>query len=184
MNIFDAIENGDFYQVRACLKAGEDVNQIGRGGLTPLMQACCSGNPDLVRMLIKDYNADVNMVNSKGYSPLLWSSMLGELVVASILIREFGADVNKASTDGTTPIIIATRLNCIHIIHLLIAAGADLDACDFCGKTAYDIALEKENDAMVALLQPPELNNLEGDLPFAETLECVGAYITFIYDLL
>jgi ankyrin repeat protein len=141
MNIFAAIENEDFYQAIVCLEAGEDVNQIGVGGLTPLMQACCTGNSDMVRMLIEEFGADANFINSRGYSPLLWSSMFGEAGIADILINEFGADVNNTSPDGMTPLIMATRVNCTPIVKLLIEAGANLDASDFRGKTAFEIAL-------------------------------------------
>ncbi len=92
--------------------------------------------------------------------------------------------MNNTSPDGMTPLIMATRVNCTPIVKLLIEAGANLDASDFRGKTAFEIALEKENADIAELLHPKQLNDPENNLPFAEALECLGSYITFIYNIL
>lgn len=183
MNIFEAIEQGDFDQVRFCLEAGEDINQISKGEITPLMQACCTGNIDMVRMLIEDYSADVNFVNAKGYSPLLWICLFGDIDIACLLI-DLGADVNKSSIDNITPLIMAVRLNHIDLTELLIESGADLDFYDPFGKKAYDIALEKEYYDVMELLHPAEFNNPEDKDFFDYTVEYLGKYLVSLYGLL
>ncbi len=71
----------------------------------------------------------------------------------SEVLLELGADPNEASNDGTTPLMAAASNGFPDAVKALIAAGADLDACDGHGRTAlhHAIAWRDERSARTIL---------------------------------
>lgn len=54
-DIFSLVQSGQVEKVREALRADPKlVNATGRTGLTPILLAVSSGNPDMVRLLIEN----------------------------------------------------------------------------------------------------------------------------------
>ena len=53
MTLFEAIAHGDFAAVESVLSSTIDVNQLGREGRTPLIEAAALGRLDVVRLLLQ-----------------------------------------------------------------------------------------------------------------------------------
>lgn len=83
-------------------------------------------------------------------TPLAAAIMKGDTEAVKKFI-EYGADVNELS-NGATPLMIAARFNKADIIRILLSSGAEKNAKDFKGFTAYDHAkAAKSTEAMDAL---------------------------------
>ena len=74
--------------------------------------------------------------------------------VVKFLIEEHGADPNMKEYDHMyEPIIQAAHSEKLDIIKILVRNGADTTVKDMNGKTAYEIAMEKNNTEMSDFLQ-------------------------------
>ncbi len=127
------------------------VHQRGWIGDTPLHWPAHNGHVEIVEMLL-DAGADINAdeIGWAGGKPLHWASEHEPSTVKVLLDR--GADVSarniKQGSDfeGFTPLMMnaSQKNDCAEATELLIVAGADIAATDPNGRTALDIALEKE----------------------------------------
>jgi len=52
------------------------------------------------------------------------------------LLMRHGAELNVQDVDGQTPLHVASRFSHIHVVHLLVAGGADCAAVDHQGRCA------------------------------------------------
>jgi ankyrin repeat protein len=135
------------------------VHQRGWIGDTPLHWSCHNGHAEIVKLLL-DAGADIEAdeINCYGGKPLHWASEHEPHIVKILLER--GADVNsrneKVGSDlcGVTPLLMNASMkdDCAEATSLLIAGGADKSATHN-GKTAVDIAREKGNVKILAVLE-------------------------------
>ncbi len=70
--INSSAEEGDITSVRNFVNDGIDVNKKDENGVTPLMMAVKSNNPELVSYLIEK-GADVNAKDKDGYTPIMYT---------------------------------------------------------------------------------------------------------------
>lgn len=107
---------------------------------------------DLVAMLL-EAGADVNARTAHGATPL---HRVGEAAwhihMADRLLRG-GADVNAVDQLGKTPLHYAAANGSMELVKYLVHVGACIDVKDKKEATALDIALEKEKQDCVNLLQ-------------------------------
>ena len=156
-----AVQSGQVEVLKYLLSVGADPDCKGGWGQMPLTLAAdlpAEVSLEAAKALI-DGGADVNA----GWG---WRTHLGEFVTmgklegASLLIRH-GADVNRKTERGQTtlqamiypPSWEERYGDPIDGIEFLLSHGADINALSDDGKTALDIAIEKENDAVAALLR-------------------------------
>ena len=97
----------------------------------------------------------VNSQDASGYTPLLYAARrLGGEEVCSVLLKR-GADVNAATRGfGQTPLHRAVSVGSVEIVALLLQYGAERSVKDSRGKTAYDVAVERSDVRLQALLGP------------------------------
>jgi ankyrin repeat protein len=105
--------------------------------------AAAEGNDlEQVKVLLQK-GSPINEVNKTdfGFTPLIVAIYHDNEGVANFLI-DSGADVNIPSTDGATPLMWATRLGdtAFPLVTNLLAHGANANAKDKTGSTAYDYA--------------------------------------------
>jgi ankyrin repeat protein len=114
---------GDGASVARLISAGADVNALGAGGRTPLMQAV-----DEPRASFDQEHAEVV-----------------QLLLAA------GASVGASDNDGWTALHLGTRAGPRAVV-ILLGAGADANAKGADGSTPLHCAVEYGNSAAVAVL--------------------------------
>lgn len=171
---------GDVRIVKALIAKGANVNAADVHGRTALMEVAASGNVDVV-MLLLDAGADVNaqlhhgmvlpesasnshthIVFNEG-TALHESAGNGHSDIVNALLAK-GARPNVTNELGQTPLMLACRCSSVwkacpwrpDIVRLLIAAGADMNAKDYRGKTALSFVsggIRAENEEIKQLLK-------------------------------
>src|SRR5262249_53605938 len=120
----DAIKRGDVQDVRNLLDQGTDVDVRDRHGQTALMLAAHAGHRDVVEALIA-HGANLNTTAKYGLSALMLALIAGHTQVARLL-ADAGTDLSLRGTG----------------------------APGFAGKTAYDLAIERDMRELSAALKP------------------------------
>ena len=127
----------------ALLNAGADVNARDVKGASALNYAALYCREAATSLLIS-HQASPNQSDDTGYSPLMMaSSACPDGRVAALLIRA-GANVNATSKAGESPITTAAFAGNEIVVMELVASGADLDAKNDEGQTAFDLAKGRE----------------------------------------
>lgn len=128
--------------VKALIAAGADINyqNFTKGaGLTPLMRACFDGQDEAVDLLL-GAGARANLKDAEGRTALHMASHFDGLCstprIVPKLLQVEGIDVNAATNEGYT--VLMANFGQPENIYLLLAAGADMEAEDNEGQTAYD----------------------------------------------
>ena len=119
-----AATHGDVESARRLLQSGADIDSRDRYGQTALMQAAHHGHEALVELLIEN-GADLNVTAKYGLSALMLAVVAGHAEIARRLAR--------AGADRT-----------------IRGSGAP----GFAGKTAYDLAVARDMEALCEELHP------------------------------
>ena len=146
--------SGDHLEIsRILLAFNAEVNSSDDHGCTPLHHASTYGTLDAVQLLL-DHNADLYVCNSDGDTPLHCAAFGGQLEVARFLLK-LNVDVNSRNENGSTPLHLALAgfgEGNPDIVWLLLDHGADVQARNFSGETASDVARAQKQQEIVQLL--------------------------------
>jgi hypothetical protein len=129
-----------------------DAPEAG-SGLTPLMTAARAGHVAVVERLLAR-GADVN-ASAHGHGTALAIAAWNNRPRVVRVLLAAGADPNIGTVFGHTPLMFAAR-NCadeIESLNLLLEGGADVDARDARGETAFTFAAASGNRHTVRHLQ-------------------------------
>ncbi|MFK7897781.1 MAG: ankyrin repeat domain-containing protein [Myxococcota bacterium] len=143
-----AAKKGRAEKVAELIAAGDDVDERGRGGNTPLYFAALKGHAGVARLLL-DAGADVDVDNDFGSTPMHVASRGGHVEVIRVL-AEYGADLDARNLTGgsasglrggadnallqtsvlksSTPLEKAARAGEFEAVKVLIELGATLPA--------------------------------------------------------
>lgn len=162
-----AAYDGDPNACERLIKSGAAIDATDKIGITALGFAIYQQRPGVVRKLI-DLGANVNHADDEGRTPLIYtalapfgkgwyaqSTMAARNEIAKLLL-EHGAKVNHAQKHGDTALHWAVSDRNPELIHMLIAAGADVNAKTSKGYTPMDMAkfpAYAPNDAVIAAMQ-------------------------------
>ena len=138
---------------RKLLDRNADVNACNHHGSTPLLLASEAGNNDIVQLLL-DHNADVYARDGDGDTALHCAALGGSLEVSRILLK-LNLEVNPRNNDGSTPLHRVSegrRKGNPDVVQLLLDYGADVQARNLRGKTASELARDREEHNIVQLL--------------------------------
>ena len=151
-----AAHNGLLELVRTLLDRNADVNSQSDHGSTPLLLASELGHPDVVQLLL-DHNANLYLPDFDGDTPLHCAAIGGQLEVAQLLLK-LNVEVNSRNAKGSTPLHLASvgswslLKGSAVVVQLLLDYGADVQARDFHGRTASEVARGPEQQEIVQLL--------------------------------
>jgi ankyrin repeat protein len=155
-------ENDNPALVRALIAAGVNRNARDRNGATPLHYCASSGYEDSLRALIQaGAGADVDVVDHDGLTPLHYACGSIKHNCAFVLLAA-GADVCARDCNGQTAGHFASELVGVTLspdtLHLLVAAGTDLDEVDLQGvsvrqMSTLDVPLSPTADERLAMLE-------------------------------
>jgi len=147
-----AVVKGDLDQVSKAIAAGADVNAKDREDFTVLHLALIQGNEELAALLIAN-GADTKAKMTNGIMPLHFAAMKGCRLMAEFLIDD-GSDVNAQDQTQGTPLHYAVYFSGdVEIVKLLIAKGADINAKNPRGQTAFEVARQKGQTELLDLLK-------------------------------
>merc|ERR1711990_357988 len=149
--IFQEIGNGNVAKVKDLISNGQDINQRGSGGQTPLMNAVLSGQTEVVKALL-ELGADHKIPEKDGYTPMHGAGFQGRAEIAKILIAH-GLDASDRHNDGYTPIHRACwgrEARHTETVRAFIDAGVDPNEANSQGKTCSDMT---QNDGTRKLLK-------------------------------
>lgn len=153
--LFLSVDSGSDETVLMLLNSGANVNWKDSLGRTALSRASLVASENIVNILI-NFGADVNNSDVYGYTPVYIASMNNRFEVVNLLTKS-NADVNQAlNHDGKAPIHIAALNENLEIAQILIDSGADITLRTHQGKSALDIATEKQNREMIELFYAAE----------------------------
>ena len=134
------------------LDAGADPDAVNRNGSTPLALACASASTAVVARLL-DAGADPHLAPT-GEPPILTCARTGR-VAAVRALHARGADIDALDAwRGQTSLMWAAAENHVPIMHMLLEAGAAVDASSTGGFTALMFAVRQDaRDALQLLLE-------------------------------
>jgi ankyrin repeat protein/Tfp pilus assembly protein PilF len=115
------------------LDAGASLVAVADDGDTPLASAACSGQIDIVELLLVR-GAPWTPPGAK-FTPLYHAAAQGDVAMAAMLLDR-GAAIDEPIWTGTTPLAAAARAGAPPMVELLLRRGASVDHRDRRGRTA------------------------------------------------
>ena len=137
--------NGHLDICRILLNRNAEVNSRNHHGSTPLLLASEHGAPELVELFL-DHNADPHARDGDGDTLLHCAAIAGRIEVVQLLLErnaDLNADVNSQNNEGSTPLHLASAgygEGNPGIVRLLLDHGADSQARNLSGETAFEVA--------------------------------------------
>ena len=156
LDVFEAATVGDARRVAALVDADRALaDAMARDGFTPLGLAAFFKRRDVVKALL-DRGATPSVASrDQAFTPL-HSAVATDAGASDTdivrLLLEAGADPNARSREGGTPLHTAAFTGDRESAELLLAYGADPSATDAKGRSALDLARDRHNIEVAALL--------------------------------
>ena len=143
----DVIRRGNHADVEYFLDEGADIEVMDSDG-TPLHVAIIV-NDQVCCKLLMDRKANIEACDTYGRTPLLLAYELNNEKMCKLLLSH-EANVNVCTKDGRS-VLHLTNYN-IHIVKMLLAAGARTDVKDKEGRTPREVAQRNSTPEVVSLL--------------------------------
>lgn len=152
-----AARQGDSATIQALLDHGVDINvQDPHTRQTALLLAVQRGQVETVDMLLEN-GANPNIKGPRGYTPLIEAATKGDVESAELLLQH-GADPNATEDQSHwTALMMAAVRTDAAMVKLLVNYGADVNITDPKGKTAIDIAYQRnDKETITAIKAEPQ----------------------------
>lgn len=177
-----ASSQGHLKAVYLLIARGAEVNIPDGNGTTPLIAAATNGHDKVVQLLLKngaqldtrDRNSNSAFRNAVFFrysdtvaalleyqssipadeqaEGLLTAAALGYTEILELMVKA-KLDINQPGVRNRTAIMAAIEFDQAEVVKYLLAKGADLSVTDQDQNTALDIAREKGNQEILALLE-------------------------------
>uniref|UniRef100_A0A158P6R0 ANK_REP_REGION domain-containing protein n=1 Tax=Angiostrongylus cantonensis TaxID=6313 RepID=A0A158P6R0_ANGCA len=146
-----AARSNNVQAVRTLAVDAEVIDETDNEGWSALLNAAHKGHTEVAKILLEN-GAAVDLPDLMGWSPLMWAVYKCHAEVVDLLLN-YGAHVNLIDEeDGLTPLIVAAGRGFTDIVEKLLAADAQVNACDKFGSTALIWAARKGHLPIVQML--------------------------------
>ncbi|VDM52189.1 unnamed protein product [Angiostrongylus costaricensis] len=146
-----AARSNNVQAVRVLAVDAEVIDETDNEGWSALLNAAHKGHAEVAKILLEN-GAAVDLPDLMGWSPLMWAVYKCHAEVVDILLS-YGVHVNLIDEeDGLTPLIVAAGRGFTDIVEKLLAADAQVNACDKFGSTALIWAARKGHLPIVQML--------------------------------
>jgi len=153
LQLHDAAAVGNLARIQELLAGpSSNPNAFSPDGFPVVALAAVFGHLEVVRYLASR-GADINIVstNGTGYTALTGAVASGHAAIVEWLLQQ-GANCNYRYAAGYSPLLTAAANGHLEIVKLLIAHGADRHASTNDGKTAIELATERNHPEVAAYL--------------------------------
>jgi len=152
--LFSAAAVGDALRVGSILELDYAAAQVFAGdGFSALQLACYFAQPACARLLV-ERGANIEAVSKNGMElRALHAAAAGRNLECVELLLEHGADANSPQHGGWTALHAAVGIPDLRMVALLLAHGADPRLPNDFGQSPLELAREKNDPAMLRLLQ-------------------------------
>lgn len=153
-----AIKQNNLNAFRMLIRGHANVNKTDLNGKTPLMYAALNNNHKMINSLL-NADADLNAKDENGQSVIDLMRQAGNESLCNyfecrLLLQELsfsGPDI--FIQDGHTPLTWAIEHQKTALVRTLIEIGAQIDLKDKNGRTALNLAYEKNDTILIDMLQ-------------------------------
>ena len=147
------LQKNDYIGAKQLIKAGEDINDTTEAGESVLAYALKSRcDNDMLDLLI-DNGADLLYQDQEGVQIFDFAITYNNIYIIKRLITQ-GKDVNDITRkSGFTPLMGAVCYGRKEVVELLLAAGADINATERKGMSAFDFAKKMNKKSMMKLME-------------------------------
>jgi len=145
--LFRAVNGGNLETIGILLDNGFPVGMKNGWGATPLVYAARTGRVEVVKFLASR-GADLKAVN--GSFSLLHEAVFSGRTEAVDYLLDQGLAVDARFEEGMTPLVLAVDFGNIPAALTLVRRGADINAADKNGITAFRYAVMKGATELVA----------------------------------
>lgn len=156
----NAIENGDVHRVAYLLNQGVSPNLKDDHGRSFLYHAVVRGDLAIVLLLL-DRGATVASSFEYRGSILHAAAENGNPEIGRLLLERNPRLLNLQTTSGNTALHIATRFGHEEFVRMLLDRKCDTTIRNKDNRTALFFARAERYDALISLLQPPEIPKKE-----------------------
>lgn len=161
-NLYKACRKGDLKRIHELLRDGGDVNEGNEIGHTPLMVACTTENPVVVKQLLDSGASVLQRTPGDAYAPIHWAVMHPPSVPTNVvkildLLIANGADVNAVGASGTSALMHAVWFGSTPVVEFLLKNGANSKLVDVKGRTAITVAETKGYAEIAQILRDANL---------------------------
>ena len=146
--------HGNAGGVVQALGHGADIEARDENGLTPLMWASQQDVAAVVSLLLQ-HGANPYLTDRAGWTALHCAASNGSVDGMQELLKACRDGMDAVNKDGETPLLLAIRMHREEIARALMAAGADVRACNNEGQNSLDVARSEKLHGLVV-----ELHNM------------------------
>lgn len=135
----DAVEDGDYKEIRTRLGRGANINALNTDGFPAIIIASDRKNLEMVKFLLEQ-GAKPDTRSEEGQdTALMRRADAGDGEAVKMLLDK-GANVNLQDRLGETALIKAVRSRKTRIVSMLLEHGAEINIADYTGNNAMDHA--------------------------------------------
>ena len=155
-----AVKDNDVVKVKEILQNKTvDINREDENGITALIEACISGNEEIVQILL-DAGCPAQPAAGFKHSPIRGATVCGHAHLIPILLKH-GADPNSLSDGNRTPLMgacflrngVAPEQSALCVKELLKDDRTDLLIANSFGETALDLAKVRGYEESILLIE-------------------------------
>ena len=122
--------------------SGEDLEDKGFNGNTPLLLAALKGNAMMVARLI-EAGANLYAVNSD-FNGVLFNACYSNCTEVIRLLIQAGADIDDINEEGTTALMYAASASRVECVKTLLSLGANAQLHNEDGFSAIELTSNRE----------------------------------------